>query len=333
MSTYILFFGKSQDFNFVGYDEHERIDNFNKIISDFDLFESVYFSIDDINNKDILSRYNFARAGKQYCLIKLYSFAQAIHGNRIEGSSIGVGILSDHFIDFSEYNLSILRAAKDKFSELSLSGLKFNKPTFSADTDKIWKGLVNSSNGNLISKIDTTGQAKTFEHSNQPYGFYLKSLFIDAHKLDSRISKYDTVYLSEDLEHFERAQAQWGVDKFPIYHEKGDHFIEYKKPSAASTSNEELKIQKSKNLNVSDTKPVPSTFSSENTTHKTTDFEYKQIQLEQDLERSQLQYKKSKRLNYILLFLLFISILVSLFSNNSESPNSNATNKTQTNSN
>ena len=152
--------------------------NFNKIISDFDLLESVYFSIDDINNKDTLSRYNFARAGKQYCLVKLYSFAQAIHGNRIEGSSMGVGILSDYFIDFSEYNLSILRAAKDKFSELSLSGLKFNKPTFSADTDKIWKGLVNSSNGNLISKIDTSRQAKSFENSNQPYGFYLKRLII-----------------------------------------------------------------------------------------------------------------------------------------------------------
>jgi hypothetical protein len=330
MSTYIIFFGKSQDFNFVGYDEHERIDNFNKIISDFDLLESVYFSIDDINNKDTLSRYNFARAGKQYCLVKLYSFAQAIHGNRIEGSSMGVGILSDHFIDFSEYNLSILRAAKDKFSELSLSGLKFNKPTFSADTDKIWKGLVNSSNGNLISKIDTTGQAKSFENSNQPYGFYLKSLFIDAHKLDSRISKYDTVYLSEDLEHFERAQSQWGVDKFPIYHEKGDHFIEYKKPSNTPTIKEELKIQKSNSPSFRSITPVPSTFSSDNITP---DIEYKQIQLEQDIERLQLQYKKSKRLNYILLFLLFISILVSLFSNNSESPNSNATNKTQTNSN
>ena len=330
MSTYIIFFGKSQDFNFVGYDEHERIDNFNKIISDFDLLESVYFSIDDINNKDTLSRYNFARAGKQYCLVKLYSFAQAIHGNRIEGSSMGVGILSDHFIDFSEYNLSILRAAKDKFSELSLSGLKFNKPTFSADTDKIWKGLVNSSNGNLISKIDTSRHAKSFENSNQPYGFYLKSLIIDAHKLDSRISKYDTVYLSEDLEHFERAQAQWGVDKFPIYHEKGDHFIEYKKPSNTPTIKEELKIQKSNSPSFHSNTPDPSTFSSDNITP---DIEYKQIQLEQDIERLQLQYKKSKRLNYILLFLLFISILVSLFSNNSESPNSDATKKTQTNSN
>ncbi len=333
MSTYLIFFGKSQDFTFAAYDEKARIVDFNKIISDFDLLESVYFSIDDINNKDILSRYNFTKGGKQYCLVKLYSFAQAIHGNRIEGSSIGVGILSDHFIDFSEYNLSILRAAKDKFSELSLSGLKFNKLTFSADTDKIWKGLVNSSNGNLISKIDTTGQAKSFENSNQPYGFYLKSLFIDAHKLDSRISKYDTVYLSEDLEHFERAQSQWGVDKFPIYHEKGDHFIEYKKPEPIKTK-DDPKMKNVTNSGAPVNTPVSPNQSIENFSQTTTDLEYKQIQLEQDLERSQLQYKKSKRLNYILLFLLFTSILVSLFSNNSESPNSsNANNKTQTNPN
>ena len=49
MKTYLFFFGKSQDFTFEVFDEFGKVNDFNKIIKDFDLLESEYFNIDDIN--------------------------------------------------------------------------------------------------------------------------------------------------------------------------------------------------------------------------------------------------------------------------------------------
>ena len=100
MSTYLIFFGKSQDFTTCYYDRDNPIHDFNSVIKDFDLLESKIFTVDDLKNKEILSRYFFTAQGKNYCLLKLYSFAQAYSGNRIAGSIYGVGLLSDKAIIF-----------------------------------------------------------------------------------------------------------------------------------------------------------------------------------------------------------------------------------------
>ena len=44
MKTYLFFFGKSQDFTFEVFDEFGKVNDFNKIIKDFDLLESEYFT-------------------------------------------------------------------------------------------------------------------------------------------------------------------------------------------------------------------------------------------------------------------------------------------------
>ena len=228
MSTYIIFFGKSQDFTICYYERNNPIHDFNSVIKDFDLLESKIFTVDDIKNKEILSRDFFTAQGQNYCLLKLYSFAQAYSGNRIAGSIYGVGLLSDKAIHFSKNNLELLRVAKDNFAKLSLDGVKFNKSDFKDDTDRIWKAIVSNNNGNLLDKIDTS--PLKINKSGGQVALFVKGLFADDVKLNDRVSNQDSVYLSEDLDHLKRTQNKWGKDAFPIYWEQNNQFVTYIEP-------------------------------------------------------------------------------------------------------
>jgi hypothetical protein len=228
MSMYIIFFGKSQDFTTCFYDRDSPIHDFNSVIKDFDSLESKVFTVDDIKNKEILSRYFFSAQGSNYCLLKLYSFAQAYSGNRIAGSIYGVGLLSDKVIDITRDNLALLRAAKDNFAKLSLDGFKFNKSNFKDDADRIWKAIVTRNDGNLIDKVDTS--TLKINGSEGQVAFYVKDLFSDAIKLNNRANNQDNIYFSEDLEHLKRTQNKWGKNKFSIYWEQNNQFVPYTEP-------------------------------------------------------------------------------------------------------
>ena len=108
MSMYLVFFGKSQDFTIRYYDHEQPIEDFDNIIKDFDLLESKVFTVDDIKNKEILSRYFFRIQNRNFCLLKLYSFAQAYNGNRIAGSIFGVGLLSENAIELNGANFDLI---------------------------------------------------------------------------------------------------------------------------------------------------------------------------------------------------------------------------------
>ena len=133
MQTYIIFFGKSQDFTFNAFDRNGYVPDFNLVIRDFDLLESSFFTVDDAGNQDILAKYNFrTKDGRIYSLLKLYSLAQAFNGSRIAGSTYGVSILSTGDLQFSSENNQLLKKAKELFGKKSLNGLKFNKSNFFA---------------------------------------------------------------------------------------------------------------------------------------------------------------------------------------------------------
>jgi hypothetical protein len=139
------------------------------------LIESKYFTIDDIKNKEILAKYYFKSDGKNYCLLKLYSFAQALNGNRVAGSIYGVGFISDKNIQLTKENLALLQDAKNTFAKLSLDGLKFNKSNFSDDTDRIWKAIVHNEKGNLLNTLSLTPQINNGNAGQ--IAFYVKDLF------------------------------------------------------------------------------------------------------------------------------------------------------------
>jgi hypothetical protein len=234
---YLIFFGKSQDFTSCYYDKSNKIEDFNAILKDFDLLESKIFTVDDVNNKEILSRYLFSTQNQNYCLIKLYSFAQAYSGNRIAGSIYGVGLLSDKLINFTKSNLELLRAAKDNFAKLSLEGFKFNKSNFQNDSDRIWKAIISNSEGNLLEKISTS--PLHINGNKNIISFCVKNLFSDAIRLNESTQNKDKIYLSTDLDHLKRNQSKWSKESFPIYiySEKENKFILSHENVDSSTKN------------------------------------------------------------------------------------------------
>jgi hypothetical protein len=236
----------------------------------------------------------------------LYSFAQAFSGNRIAGSIYGVALLSDKLIDFTKDNLALLRAAKDNFAKLSLDGVKFNKSNFQDDTDRIWKAIVTNNNGNLLDSIDTS--ALRINNSNGQVAFFVKNLFEDSIKLNSRISNQDIIYLSEDLEHLKRTQNKWGKDSFPVYWEQNNQYVIYKEPEVP-------KKQESAIPNTDATK-----LSSNNDIGKLKaeleDFKYKNRNLNHDLEQIRYKQKTLTKIIYGLTGLIVLSLLYIIFFSN-----------------
>ena len=216
MKTSLFFFGKSQDFTFEVFDEFGKVNDFNKIIKDFDLLESEYFNIDDINNNTILAKYNFvSNSGVKYSMLKLYSLAQAVNGNRIEGSIFGVALLSESDLLFSEANLSLLKQAKDLFAKLSLTGLKFNKSDFSADAHAIWNAIIKSEAGNYF-KLINYGQNIQISNNRLPRAYFVNSIFDTSHKFDNQVGLSQRLYISNDIDHLKRMELKWG-ESFPVF--------------------------------------------------------------------------------------------------------------------
>jgi|GEM_PF-1976439 len=227
MKTYLVFFGNAQGFLNYYFDRQSSITDFNSVIANFDLLESRIFTTDSIDNREILARYHFtSSSGKRYSLLKLYSFAQAYNIARVEGCIFGVAILSDSAVSISPKNLSLLRAAKDNFSKLSLNGLKFNKSDFFDDVQKIWRAIVQNDSGNLIDAIDLA--AISDSNLQTPIAYKVDHLFLDAINLDGKTLKQGFVYFSDDFDHLKRAQQKWGAEHFPVYCKSGLDYVLYK---------------------------------------------------------------------------------------------------------
>jgi hypothetical protein len=298
MNNYIVFFGKSQDFRTCFYDSNGFISDFNAIIKDFDKLESRIFTVDSNTNKEILTRKFFTFNEKPYSLLSLYSFAQALNGERIAGSTYGVALLSDYNVKITDKNLALLRVAKNKFAELSLlKGTKFNKSDFKEDTDKIWKAIINNKDGNLLEAIDLSTLVQT--ENKQSYAVFVRNLFSDSSKLNNSISEWGNVYFSEDIEHLKRTQKTWGPDTFPIFWELGNQLMLFKEPEP-----------KTQEINKNNGKP----FSNEKTINDDVSFlkmELSDCKYEINILKGKLdKLEKAKKINFIIIISLFSFILL-----------------------
>jgi hypothetical protein len=230
MNTYFLLFGKSQDFTFYAFDKNGLIPDFNVIIKHFDQLESLVFSVDEPDNKDIIAKYVFKTSkGKPYSLLKQYSCAQAFAGDRLSGSTYGVAILSDGDVNISDYNLRLLKSAKETFAKLSLSGLKFTKSDFIDDAKKIWKGISEHNEGNepsYFEKINVSPDIPIL-HRNDISAFYVHDLLEGAIEIGRMSTESNKVYITEDFEHLKRAYLKWGEVKFPVFHKVGNAYQQY----------------------------------------------------------------------------------------------------------
>lgn len=226
MKTYLIFFGKSQDFTFYAFDREKSIASFDSIIKDFDELESKYFTTDDISNKQILAKYNFSKNGESFSLLKLYSLAQAYNGTRIDGSIYGVALLSDKDIKIEENNIAILESAKNNFAKLSLEGLKFKNSDFFEEVNKIWSALTNHSNGNYLDKVSYNNSI-IGSVNNKIKAFWVKDLLEQPTELNDESKNTSRLYFSQDLKHLKRTQERRGKGVFPIYYKDKGSYILY----------------------------------------------------------------------------------------------------------
>lgn len=225
MNTYLIFFGKSQDFTFHAFDSSQYINDFSTVIKDFDELESKIFSIDDVSNKEILSKYNFIKNEKKYSLLKIYSLGQANNGSRISGSIYGVALLSENEIEITETNNAILNTVKKNFANLCLDGVKFKTSDFYKEAETIWKALVNHKEGNYFNKINYRNG--NFNTNNKVKAFYINDIIKNSFEVNNEINNASRLYFSNDLEHLKRTQGKWGKDAFPIYSKENNQFVLY----------------------------------------------------------------------------------------------------------
>jgi len=230
MNTYFLFFGKSQDFTFYAFDKNGLVPDFNVIIKHFDQLESLVFSVDEPDNKDIIAKYVFKTSkGKAYSLLKQYSCAQAFAGDRLSGSTYGVAILSDGDVQITDYNLRLLKSAKEKLATLSLSGLKFNKSDFLEDAKKLWKGISENTQGNepsYFEKISISPDIPSLQR-NDISAFYVPDLMEGSIEIGRMSTESNKIYITEDFNHLKRAYQKWGEIKFPVFHKVGNAYQQY----------------------------------------------------------------------------------------------------------
>jgi hypothetical protein len=220
MIKHLFFFGKSQSFSFQAFDENEIIEDYDQYIRDFDKLESSVFTIDRTENQDILAYYRFSKGLKSFSLLKLYSFAQAYSGERVEGSTYGVAFLSDHDIELTSRNIKLLISLKTAFGNLSLTGKKFRYADFSNDARRTWLGFKRQS---YFALIDTGGPV-CVPAQQIPLGVELKELHGITEEIRNLTNERSSVYFTEDRLHLERAKKKWG-DYFDVVMLEGSGLV------------------------------------------------------------------------------------------------------------
>ena len=220
LKTYLIFFGKSQSFSFTAFDKLAAVENFNETILDFDLLESQLITVDKIDNKPILAKYYFKRK-RDYTLLKIFSYAQAYDGVRVQGSTFGVAFLSETNILVCRENIEILRKIKNVFADVCLDkNNKFNSSDFSSMVVGIWKQFRDQDGFSKIKYSNNTGSI-----TDGSVGINVKSLE------EAREISYSKMYFSEDIDHLKRANANWGT-RFPlcrVVNGKAEFLTEHKK--------------------------------------------------------------------------------------------------------
>jgi hypothetical protein len=233
-------------------------------------------------------------------MLKLYSLAQAVSGNRIEGSIYGVALLSERDLSFSETNLSLLKQAKDEFAKLSLAGLKFNKSNFSEDANAIWNAIVNSEAGNYF-RLLSYGQNIQISNNRLPRAYFVNSIFDTSHNFDNQMGLTQRLYVSNDIDHLKRMQLKWG-NSFPVFI-KSSAGWESSKPKS---STEDRITRESLPPESSDMKSLKIQLSD-------LQYEYSQLELEAK-EKIKNHKSKTKLFKFIIIFQLLILAGVLIFS-------------------
>jgi hypothetical protein len=139
---YLVFFGKSEAFDIQAFDFNGYASDFDSNFPDFELLESRFLTTDSAENTEMLGKYVFNKNGKTWTLLKYYGYAQAHTSSRVEGSTIGVGIMGDCDIKISHFNFQLLEVLYEAFCNISLDRKKFKAVNFKDDSIRVFNAFA-----------------------------------------------------------------------------------------------------------------------------------------------------------------------------------------------
>jgi hypothetical protein len=234
MSTYLLYFGKSHGFTIKSFDNSGNLIDFDSVITDFDLLESKYITIDQFDNGPVFSKYLFEVKSIKYSMLKLYSHAQAVNGTRVAGSIYGTALISTEDLKISKLNIDYLITAKNNFAKLCLENLKFKRADFTEEARVITKALIEQVQ--IFDRIETNRDIFFSKQSRIPVAFwssdFTESMSNAAQKLPFERNK---MYFSGDKEHLLRCLTRT-PNEFDLYVKGNEEFEKYKSSSGVKRS-------------------------------------------------------------------------------------------------
>lgn len=296
MATYLIFFGSSDGFTYLPFDESGKVLNFDRLYSDFDVLETSKFIIDNTNNKPVLAKYFFKNKGKQHSLLKLYGYGQSAISSRVEGSNIGVAILSDQDITLNQTNLGFLQTFFNHFTELCLSNKKFKNKTFENEAFAIYDAFVKQYGFNSFIHESFT---ENFIYKSITEGYQLPSFKEEYFKVVNNLIEH--TYFTTDQGHLERIYKRW-QGTFRAFVFQKDKFISLKELEENERKQQELiSAQKHKEQNrKGNTDTIASQLSTQN------------LALEQRLNNATKAYQnleKKSRIFFIISLIVFVLLL------------------------
>jgi hypothetical protein len=200
---YLVFFGKSEAFDIQAFDFNGYASDFDSNFPDFELLETRFLTTDSAENTEMIGKYVFNKNGKTWTLLKYYGYAQAYTSSRVEGSTIGVGIMGDCDIKISHFNFQLLQILYNAFCKVSLDRKKFKTIDFKEDSIKVF----NAFSKNYSTESFQFSEAKSGVGGSVDY-IVVKS-FSDLDLLTNTNGLGSRVYFSVDAKHVERYYNQY----------------------------------------------------------------------------------------------------------------------------
>ena len=216
---YLVFFGKSEAFDIQAFDFNGYASDFDSNFPDFELLETRFLTTDSAENSEMIGKYVFNKNGKTWTLLKYYGYAQAHTSSRVEGSTIGVGIIGDCDIKISQFNFELLEALYEAFCNVSLDRKKFKAVNFKDDSIRVFNAFAKK----YSTESFQFSEAKSGVGGSVDY-IVLKS-FSDLDLLTNTNGLGSRVYFSLDAKHVERYYNQYS-DGARLFAMEGDKLID-----------------------------------------------------------------------------------------------------------
>jgi hypothetical protein len=224
MKTYLIFFGSSDGFEFEVFDINAT--NFTEAktnLKQFDQLDPKYLIPNDINNAPVYGKYTFSYDGKVFSLLKIYQCAQSFVSSRIEGSNIGVALMSEKNIELCKDNLDFLEQIHNDFKSRVLNNGKFKERIFETASFE----LYNIYKERIISQFSYEKINLSTDNVYPAVAFALKSLNDDfISKLKQYSNKFARVYICKDQNFIENSLK---TKTFKFYIENENEIIEHSK--------------------------------------------------------------------------------------------------------